>query len=252
MEDILTFTAIINLPEFKRLSNISQLGCIRLIHPNIKRVNYSRYEHSVKTYLNAKKFMNILQSKYPDKVTDDDVKQVSFASLLHDIGHGPYSHVFDILSNENHEIRTKKIIHYIKDSGRLPSGIDVDILCRLVEPNEDDTSWKFKILANKTIDVDRLTYIRDDSLIFGLEDRLTDEGINRIMENAVIIDDYLIYDDHDIEYITSLRGKLYKEVYRHPSVLEMEGKIIEQFPKPKIGTVQEFIEYVEDDELFCL
>ena len=84
--------AIIDTPQFQRLRNIKQLGTSYWVYPS---ASHNRFEHSIGTSYLCGKFITILKEKHPEWVTDMDVICVKIAGLCHDIGHGPFSHVFD-------------------------------------------------------------------------------------------------------------------------------------------------------------
>ena len=93
---------IIDTEEFQRLRNIKQLGCCNYVFPS---ATHTRFEHSIGVYHLAEKFINILSKNNPDIFSTTEKKCISIAGLIHDLGHGPYSHLFDELFDlsKNHE-----------------------------------------------------------------------------------------------------------------------------------------------------
>ena len=93
-------TRIINTEEFQRLRNIKQLGCCNYVFPSAV---HTRFEHSIGVYHLASKYIEILKKEI--QFTENQIKCILCAALIHDLGHGPYSHLFDELFDEskNHE-----------------------------------------------------------------------------------------------------------------------------------------------------
>ena len=85
--------AVMDTPEFQRLDKIAQLGGCSYVYPS---ATHSRKEHSIGVAHLAEKMASHLQKTQPElSVTDDDVLCVALAGLVHDIGHGPFSHMFE-------------------------------------------------------------------------------------------------------------------------------------------------------------
>ena len=101
---------IIDTVEFQRLRNIKQLGCCYYVFPG---ASHNRFEHSLGVYHLSSKYISILNSK-GEYINDNERKCIKIAALIHDIGHGPFSHLFDdILPKDiNHEY-SKYPKHYL-------------------------------------------------------------------------------------------------------------------------------------------
>ena len=83
---------IIDTPQFQRLRNIKQQGASYWVYPG---ASHNRFEHSIGASYLCGKFITILKEKHPHLITDMDVICVKIAGLCHNMGHGPFSHVFD-------------------------------------------------------------------------------------------------------------------------------------------------------------
>jgi len=98
---------LINTREFQRLRRIKQLGMSELVFPG---ANHSRFSHCIGAMHIARLMLDRTQRLLPDKVGDDQRTAVLVAALVHDIGHGPFSHAFEKVTGQKHEARTLEII----------------------------------------------------------------------------------------------------------------------------------------------
>ena len=108
---------IIDTEEFQRLRNIKQLGCCNFVFPGAV---HTRFEHSIGVYHLAKKYIDIF-NKDKEYFTEREKECISIAGLIHDIGHGPYSHLFDELfsKDKNHEYRSGELFKIMNKKYKL-------------------------------------------------------------------------------------------------------------------------------------
>jgi len=236
---------IIDTPEFQRLRNIKQLGCIYHVFTG---ASHNRFEHSIGVYYLARKYMDIINKKYQDKdlncSCNFDEKEyflISIAALIHDIGHGPFSHLFDdYIKISVHEERSVEIFRYMNDKYNLEySERDIQFISDCIEPKNIDydkyislgypvKKYCFQIVSNSNgIDVDRFDYILRDCKMTGLSYGIEYE---RIMDNTYIKDLELIYDRKcqvAIDSFFHTRYILYKEICNHHTVVSIEHHIKE-------------------------
>ncbi|KAL3501196.1 hypothetical protein ACH5RR_035645 [Cinchona calisaya] len=229
----------IDTEQFQRLRDLKQLGLTYMVYPGAV---HSRFEHSLGVYWLANEAINILE-KYQGLelgIERTDVQTVKLAGLLHDVGHGPFSHMFEreflprVLNGLewSHEKMSQKMIEYIVDEHNID--IDPEILKNVKEmigASEScastclkEKSFLYDIVANgrNGIDVDKFDYIIRDSRACGL-------GCNfqfqRLFENMRVIDDEICY--RAKEYLTvhklfSTRADLHRTVYMHAKVKAVE------------------------------
>jgi HD superfamily phosphohydrolase len=224
---------IIDSPEFKRLHNLRQLGATYLVYPS---ANHTRFEHSLGVSHLAKKLMLSLKEKNPQMeiFTDSTIELVQIAGLIHDIGHGPFSHLYDdyVRSPEDmeHEERGIEIFKkMVKENKMSFTASEVNFIIELINPGPKvKNSWLYQIIANKycSIDVDKIDYIQRDSyhLGFGLSEKyerlITSCDIKNFEGNMV-----LAWPDKLQDEIISLfetRYRLHKKVYCHRTVKASE------------------------------
>lgn len=224
--------SIVDKPEFKRLHNIRQLGVAYIVYPS---ANHTRFEHSLGVAHLAKLLIKNLQINQPDLcINDNQVELVQIAGLIHDIGHGPFSHLWDdyMLSDEDleHEERGIKIFKSMVEKYTLPfTEQEVTQIIEMVNPSEKNKlNFLYQIVANKmcSIDVDKIDYLQRDSYHVGF-------GVNNKFERLITMCRVVSYEgnqvlgwptklQNEILNLFSLRYRLHKQVYNHHSVKAAE------------------------------
>jgi HD superfamily phosphohydrolase len=230
---------IIDTPEFQRLRDLKQLGATHYVFPS---ATHTRFEHSIGVSFLARQLIVNLKKNQPSlNITERQIELVEIAALLHDIGHGPFSHLWDnyVIFNdeEKHEERSCVIFSVMIEKYHLNiSGEERCIICELIDPSEENSrNWMFQIVANKRcqLDVDKIDYIQRDSLYLGNVgmkgefDRLITEA--RVVKT--IDGTYELGWFHRLNYeIFSLftnRYRLHKLVYNHHAVKSHEYLILD-------------------------
>ena len=215
-----TAKKIMDTIEFQRLRDIKQLGCCYLVFPCAV---HTRFEHSLGVYHLAKIYIDILNVD-GNYITEREKLCISIAGLIHDIGHGPYSHLFDeIVSKEkNHEYRSGMILRMMNNKYDIGFTDDeISFILDVINPTKNE--YKYQIISNKNgIDVDRFDYLTRDIHMTGLN-----YGIEyqRIMNYSKIIDGRIQYSDKvktNIEDFFHIRFIMYREVYNHRKVRSLE------------------------------
>ncbi|EFJ21552.1 hypothetical protein SELMODRAFT_106890 [Selaginella moellendorffii] len=232
--------------QFQRLRDIKQLGLCYLVYPG---ASHSRFEHSLGVYKlarmtveNLAKNVRVIFFRALVFPLDNRVFQPDFLSgLLHDVGHGPFSHVFDneflprIMPGHkwSHEDMSTRMIDYIVDVNHIDiSSTDLKrvkdmILCSknpsLIEEYNEKT-FLFDIVANgrNSIDVDKFDYILRDSRACGITSNFT---LGRLMDNIKVIDNeicYLATDAMEVWNLFRTRADLFRKIYTHRKVKALE------------------------------
>jgi len=235
---------IIDTPEFQRLKQIKQLGLCWNVFP---AATHTRFEHSIGTYHLTGKMLEKIREQYPTKkyqiteldgsyeLTSDIMEMIKIAGLCHDIGHGPFSHIFDdvILKNsthpnKSHEVRSCIIVEEICKRETTISDPNINFIKSLIHPTEQHSGVLYQIVSNylNGIDVDKFDYLTRDSYNLGLR-----KGINpcRIIDELVIDENENIsYPKHcssDILDMFYTRYILHKQIYTHKTVIIVESMI---------------------------
>ncbi|XP_022802399.1 deoxynucleoside triphosphate triphosphohydrolase SAMHD1-like isoform X1 [Stylophora pistillata] len=243
---------IINTPQFQRLRDIKQLGGCYYVFPG---ASHNRFEHSIGTCYLAGKLVEGLCKHQPNpKITPEDVLCVKIAGLCHDLGHGPFSHMFDGLfipearprddKKWKHENGSLSMFEHMMKANRLTDEFrkhglhDVDevFIKELIigEPLGEPTSeeWRFKgrgkeksflyeIVANKRtgIDVDKFDYFARDCHGLGIKNSFDHE---RYMKSAKVIQcegekQICVRDkeDNNLYEMFHTRDSLHRRAYQH-------------------------------------
>uniref|UniRef100_A0A672KDC5 Deoxynucleoside triphosphate triphosphohydrolase SAMHD1-like n=1 Tax=Sinocyclocheilus grahami TaxID=75366 RepID=A0A672KDC5_SINGR len=180
---------IIDTPQFQRLRHIKQLGGTYLVYPG---ASHNRFEHSLGVAYLAGRLVKVLHNNQPElKITKQDFLCVQIAGLCHDLGHGPFSHVFDGLVIPQHEQMSVLMFDDIVKSLKAENedvlkehGLDdkdATFIKELIEGaktsewtykgRDEDKSFLYEIVANKQngIDVDKWDYFARDCHHLGIQ-----------------------------------------------------------------------------------
>lgn len=260
---------IINTPEFQRMKQIKQLGLCYLVYPNAM---HSRFEHLLGTYHLADSILERLKSQYPEKyfnvpelggkvkLTKKIMECIKIAALCHDIGHGPFSHTFDLFlnnikhPNKEHEVRSCLIMEMIckRELYNELSENEINFIKSLINPNKENVGALYQIVANNMngIDVDKFDYLIRDSYNLGIKVSFD----YRRLINEIILDcnDNITYPKHcstDIYEMFHSRYLMHKKVYSHKTVIILEVMMMDIFLK--IDMAFKISESIYDMKKFC-
>ncbi|MGL4669868.1 MAG: HD domain-containing protein [Methanobacteriaceae archaeon] len=195
---------VLDSPQLQRLRHIKQLGLISLVYPG---ANHSRFEHSIGTMYLASKIANHLN------LDEDEKDMVRISALLHDTGHGPFSHVSEPILGNNHEEITANII---KDSSindlllKKFSKKDIADIIGII----NGEGYLGPIISGE-LDADRMDYLIRDSHYTGVAYGVID--VERIISNMKL-SKYLVLDIKGVQAAESAlvaRYFMYPSVYQH-------------------------------------
>lgn len=225
------FLDLIETPELQRLNGIKQLGLTYLVYPG---ANHTRLEHSLGVCHIARKICEVL------KIDDENV---AIASLLHDVGHCPFSHTLEYLlhlrTGKNHVELTKDII---KGKARFEDVEGCPTVNEILDKygtsaNEivDIISGKKKYLSeiiSGSLDADQIDYLMRDAYYTGVAYGVIDS--ERIIHTMKIYEDSIVFEKKGVSALESMllaRALMYSSVYLHKTVRIAELMLIKAVEK---------------------
>ena len=212
---------------FQRLRRISQTGLLSLIFPG---ATHTRFHHAIGAMHLMFNALEILKQKGV-KISTEEEKGAMLAVLLHDVGHGPFSHALEniLMDNWHHEKLSLLLMEQLNEefSGELTIAIQMF---------QGKYHRKFfNQLISSQLDVDRLDYLKRDSFYTGV----SEGNINtqRILSTLNVLDDELVLDEkgiYSIEHYLVARMFMYWQVYYHKAAVLAENLLIKIMNRAKI------------------
>jgi len=213
--------SVIDTPVFQRLRRIKQLAGAHLTYPGAV---HTRFLHSLGTMLTASKIFSHLANYYPGRVDKDELQLVRLAGMLHDVGHGPFSHTFEEVLSEKRGMTHEDVASMLISRTELKdliskAGFTAEEVSRLsIGKNASRSRWISQIISSY-FDADILDYLPRDSFFTGVEYGLIDS--ERIIDSIVLWEDYLAVEEAALYALESLfiaRYMMFKAVYFHRTV----------------------------------
>ncbi len=211
---------VIEHPYFQRLRRISQLGLTSLVYPGAL---HTRFHHALGAMHLMGLAIEVLRQK-GHEITDEEALSANLAILMHDIGHGSFSHALEnsIVHEMNHEVLSELFMHKLNHvfDGKLSMAIEIF-----------KGNYKKRFLhqlVSSQLDVDRLDYMIRDSFFTGVSEGII--GTERLIKMLNVKDDELVVDDkgiYSVEKFIVSRRLMYWQVYLHKTVLSAEHLMVQ-------------------------
>ncbi|MEO7393773.1 MAG: HD domain-containing protein [Chitinophagaceae bacterium] len=217
---------IISHPFYQRLRNIHQMAFAHLVYPG---AIHSRLHHSLGAYHLMCNAINELKGKGVNISIEEELG-AKIAILLHDIGHGPFSHALEqeLIKDVQHEVISILLMQKLNEELQGQLQIAIDIFT-------DKHPKKFlHQLVSGQLDVDRLDYLNRDSFFTGVAEGII--GYDRIIKMLTVKDGELMVEEkaiYSIEKFLVSRRLMYWQVYLHKTVVSAEQTLQKIFQRAK-------------------
>ena len=217
---------IVQLPLLQRLNRIKQVGLSSVVYPGAQ---HTRFQHSLGAFYLMSEAITQLTSK-GNFIFDSEAEAVQAAILLHDIGHGPFSHVLEdtIVQGVSHEEISLMLMERMNKemNGQLSLAIQIF---------KDEYPKRFlHQLVSGQLDMDRLDYLRRDRFYTGVTEG--NIGSARIIKMLDVADDRLVIESkgiYSIENFLTARRLMYWQVYLHKTSVAYERMLISTLLRAK-------------------
>jgi hypothetical protein len=221
-----TLFDLLEHPYMQRLRRIKQLGLTSLVYPG---ATHTRFQHA----LGAMHLMNQSIDSIRQKglvITDTEAEAASEAILLHDIGHGPFSHALEqsIIPDLTHEDISCLLIYRLNDEFRGKLDLALQIF-----KNQYSKQFLHQLVSGQ-LDMDRLDYLMRDSFYTGVAEGTI--GTERIIKMLCVVNDQLVVESkgiYSIEKFLIARRLMYWQVYFHKTVIAAENILVKALQRAK-------------------
>jgi hypothetical protein len=220
---------IVSHPLMQRLNRISQLGLTSVVYPGAR---HTRFQHSLGAFHLMSEAILSLQQK-GQFIFDSEAEAVQAAILMHDIGHGPFSHVLEntLIRGISHEDISLMMMEQINQDLGNQLNLAINIF-------KDEYPKKFlHQLLSSQLDMDRLDYLRRDSFYTGVTEG--NIGSARIIKMLNVVDDSLVVDSkgiYSLENYLTTRRLMYWQVYLHKTTVAYEKVLVNMLKRAKFLT----------------
>lgn len=217
---------IVQHPFFQRLNRINQLGLASVVYPGAR---HTRFQHSLGAFHLMSEAIKSLTEK-GIYIFDSEAEAVQAAILMHDIGHGPFSHVLEntLIHGISHEDISLLMMEQMNCDMKEQLNLAISIF------KDEYPNKIFHQLISSQLDMDRLDYLRRDSFYTGVTEG--NIGSARIIKMLNVKDDKLVVDSkgiYSIENYLTTRRLMYWQVYLHKTAVGYEKVLVNTLRRAK-------------------
>ncbi len=217
---------LIEHPYFQRLRHIKQLGLTHLVYPGAL---HTRFHHALGAMHLMGQALEVIKSK-GTPITDEEAEAVTIAILLHDIGHGPFSHALEhcLIHDISHEDISAWMMESLNTEFKGKLSLAIEIF-----NNRHPKKFLYQLVSGQ-LDMDRMDYLNRDSFYTGVSEGII--GFDRILKMLTVVDDELVVEEkgiYSIEKFLIARRLMYWQVYYHKTVIAAEQMLMKILQRAK-------------------
>lgn len=206
---------LIDHPYFQRLARISQVGLSDMVYPGAQ---HTRFHHALGAMHLMQQALSVLKTKGVS-ITENEMQAAQIAILLHDVGHGPFSHTLEntLISEYSHEDISLRVMQLLNKEFHHTLETAIAVF-----KGEYHKPFLHKLVSGQ-LDVDRLDYLMRDSFFTGVAEGVI--GSERIIKMMNVVGDDLVVEEkgiYSIEKFLIARRLMYWQVYLHKTVIGAE------------------------------
>jgi len=210
---------LIQHPAFQRLRHIRQLGLAELVYPG---AIHTRFQHALGAMHLMRRVLETFRGKGIE-ISERELEAAQIAILLHDIGHGPFSHTLEetLLPQVKHESISYQLIR------KLDTDFDGALGMAMKMFRNSYNRKFFHQLVSSQLDIDRLDYLRRDCFFTGVMEGSI--GVDRIISMLTVHDDQVVVEEkgiYSIEHFLNARRLMYWQVYLHKTAVSAERLLV--------------------------
>lgn len=211
---------------FQRLRRISQMGLSNIVYPG---ANHTRFHHALGSMFLMQKAVQTLRSKNIE-ISEEEEEALYIAILLHDMGHGPFSHAMEhlIIENVSHEYISLCFMN--KLNAEFKGKLDLAIT---IFKNEYSRKFFHQLISGQ-LDMDRLDYLKRDSFYTGVSEGTVNS--QRLIAMLHVKNDHLVVEEkgiYSVENFIIARRLMYWQVYLHKTGVGAEQLLVRIFQRAK-------------------
>ncbi|WP_299157667.1 HD domain-containing protein [uncultured Tenacibaculum sp.] len=217
---------IIEHPYFQRLRRVTQMGLSNLVYPG---ANHTRFHHAIGCMHLMQKAVRILRTKGVE-ISNDEANALYIAILLHDIGHGAFSHALEhsIVNGITHEEISLKFMKALNKEFKGKLSLAIQIF-----EGKYDREFLYQLISSQ-LDIDRLDYLKRDSFYTGVaEGNISSDRLITMMN---VVNDELVIEQkgiYSVEKFIIARRLMYWQVYLHKTGLVAENTLVNVLKRAK-------------------
>ena len=217
---------IVEHPLFQRLNRINQLGLASVVYPGAR---HTRFQHSLGAFYLMTEAVRSLQEK-GNFIFDSEAEAVEAAILMHDIGHGPFSHVLEdtLIHGISHEDISLLMMEQMNHDFNGQLNLAINIF-----KGDYPKNFLHQLISSQ-LDMDRLDYLRRDSFYTGVTEG--NIGSARIIKMLNVVDDSLVVEHkgiYSLENYLTTRRLMYWQVYLHRTCVAYEKVLVNMLTRAK-------------------